>query len=143
MAINYGYDDALKAIAQSDGTFTVEQLRKDGPGYLYALSHPSFVGVVKIGCTAEPQARLRSINGGVPIPYEMVVVTPVRARYLAERFVHWRLRGCRIKGGEFFRLSVDNAARVLATADERCHLPLKKTVTLQQIGRAMRSGFAP
>lgn len=112
-------------------------------GYLYVLSHPDWPGIVKIGCSRDPIRRLKGLNGMVPVPYKMEWHTKARDMHKAEAFVHWRLRGCRIGNSEFFKLSVENAGYVLATADERCDDPGAKLPRLDEIRVSLRKALTP
>lgn len=85
-------------------------------GYVYILSNESMPGLVKIGRTsraAEGRAQELFVTG-VPTPFkvEESLLFPDAKR--AESDLHKKLRKHRVyHGREFFRVSVDEAAKIL------------------------------
>jgi len=86
-------------------------------GYLYVLSNASMPGLLKIGFTTRPVAeRVAELNSatGVPSPFRIEACFERSNPKRDEALVRKRLSATRILGREFFRVSVDEALRVLA-----------------------------
>lgn len=85
-------------------------------GYVYVLKHPYMSDVVKIGKTATtPAQRAAELARptGVPGPFEIHHSVFVADRNAVESAVHARLVDQRVDGTEFFRVTPDEAVRVL------------------------------
>jgi hypothetical protein len=85
-------------------------------GYVYVATNKHIPGLVKIGYTTRsPRTRVRELSSATGVPGRFVVVKEVFLRdpARAERDIHHRLKKSRVKGSEFFRVSVEAAVRHL------------------------------
>ena len=81
-------------------------------GYLYVLSNPSMIGMIKIGVTSgspEERASSMGMNTGVPTPFNLEWSKKVRSIYKVERAIHGKMAKNRVnKGREFFIATMDD-----------------------------------
>lgn len=91
-------------------------------GYLYVLVNPSITGQVKIGkTTRNPNDRAKELGAptGVPTPFIVAFETSVDDCDAAEKYVHNKLRNCRVSSNrEFFRISPTEAIKVILEAQQ-------------------------
>ncbi len=89
------------------------------PGFVYILTNPAYVDLVKIGHTGrDPHTRASELSAGTGVPARFVVAWshPVRDHEALEGIVHGRLARCRANDNrEFFRCSVSHARKVIET----------------------------
>lgn len=93
-------------------------------GYIYILSNPSMVGMLKIGVTTgNPKDRAASMgmNTGIPLPFNIEWSKKVRSIYEVESEMHERLSASRVsKVREFFSATLDEVLEVYVDImDER------------------------
>ena len=62
---------------------------KSKKGWIYVISNPSMQGYVKIGRTGKhPYDRIRDMQTGAPLPYQMEFMAEVKDMYDAEKRLH-------------------------------------------------------
>jgi hypothetical protein len=91
-------------------------------GYIYILSNPKMNGLVKIGySTRAVEDRVAELNSptGVPAPFELEAYFVSTSPEDQERQIHDALAAKRVKGREFFEISVGYALRVAASVCKR------------------------
>ncbi len=85
--------------------------------YVYALSHPSMIGLLKIGATRKhPEARAAELSSSTSIPGDFIVeyYLSFDDPFEIERLVHEAFAEQRIDPSrEFFRVDVETVAREL------------------------------
>jgi hypothetical protein len=84
-------------------------------GYIYCFSNSSLYGLLKIGRTSRtPEARLSDANTDtwVALPFKIEFAKKVNNAFNAEKEIHAKLAEYRIKGKEFFRVSVEYAREI-------------------------------
>jgi hypothetical protein len=82
---------------------------RSAPGYLYILSNPSIPGLLKIGLSTRPVPdRVAELNAaaGVPTSFAIEAYFESTNPQAHERSVHQRLGHSRVRGKEFFRISL-------------------------------------
>lgn len=82
------------------------------PGYVYILSNPSFPGLLKIGITTRSVAdRAAELSAATGVPAAFTVEAYFESSDPAahESAVHGALDHARVKGKEFFRVTVEDA----------------------------------
>ena len=87
-------------------------------GWVYVLSNPSFVGMVKVGWTdRDVPSRIRELSNStaVPTPFVWEYGVRVTAARFVEQASHRNLADCRVPNREFFTCSVVHA--IVAVAD--------------------------
>lgn len=86
-------------------------------GYIYCLSNPSIPGLLKIGMTSRtPEARAKELyTTGVAVPFNIEFTWQVDNPLQKEKQIHNLLANCRVESREFFRISVDEAIRLINT----------------------------
>jgi T5orf172 domain len=85
-------------------------------GYLYILSNSMIPGLLKIGFTTRSVADRVSELGaatGVPVGFTVEAYFESTDPIAHEKSIHKRLAHCRMRGKEFFRVSVDEAVEAL------------------------------
>ena len=86
-------------------------------GYVYILTNDAMPGLIKIGSTRRnpaKRAETLSEHTGVPLSFTVSYSTVVGNCRLVEKMTHERLDGYRVSSArEFFRISVEDAARVI------------------------------
>ena len=77
-------------------------------GYIYALSNPSYRNMLKIGYSANPEARAEDLyTTAVPTPFEIEYQEQVRDPKKVEGLLHAQFADKRVnEDREFFRVSV-------------------------------------
>ena len=94
----------------------------DEPGFVYALSNPSFSQtVLKIGRSYDlPEVRAGQLwTTGVPTPFEVELSLFTSASHTCERAVHEALQGLRVsETREFFRVAPHQLRRLFSLLDE-------------------------
>lgn len=116
-------------------------LDSDREGYVYVLTNPAMLGLVKIGRSERHLShRLAELSRatGVPEPFVLEYWERVVDCAAAERIIHARLSPVQVSGREFFRMSLPSALRVVA---EVC-CDLRIQVTMQRFVQ-VRSGHCP
>ena len=87
------------------------------PGWVYVLTNPAYVGLVKVGHTARhPETRAAELSSGTGVPARFVVAWAhqVTDHEALEGIAHGRLAACRANDNrEFFRCSVGQARRII------------------------------
>lgn len=86
------------------------------PEIVYLLTNPTMPDLVKIGRTADLEARLRqlSTHSGVPVPFECFYACEVEDSVKVEKALHDAFGDHRINSRrEFFRLNPDRAVAIL------------------------------
>jgi len=84
-------------------------------GYIYCLSNPSFVGLLKIGETMRtPEDRAKELfTTGVPTPFKVEFSRKVANTKEKEKDIHKILESYRVPSREFFNVTVEEAMRVI------------------------------
>ncbi len=85
-------------------------------GYVYLLTNPSMLGIVKIGCTLrDSRARARKLyTTGVPTPFEVAFEVFSEESEELEGRMHARLTDFRVNGNrEFFRYPLKDTINLL------------------------------
>jgi len=93
---------------------------KSKRGYLYAMSNPSFPGLLKIGrTTKDPRDRAYELSAtGVPTPFKVEFSIKVSNAEAAERIVHSRFAKYReYSNKEFFRVSIHQVINLFPDAE--------------------------
>jgi hypothetical protein len=88
-------------------------------GYIYILSNPSMKGLLKIGLSTRPvQDRVAELDSatGVPMPFKIEAYFISSDPEAHEQKIHSLLAKYRVKGKEFFELSLLEALRVVESA---------------------------
>lgn len=87
-------------------------------GYVYLITHPKFVGWVKIGKAVDPHKRLRQYQTGDPErSYRLMHIEPAQDRHEAEFNAIERLTRLGYeRSGEWFRVGIETAKAVLRKA---------------------------
>lgn len=86
-------------------------------GYIYCLSNPSMPGLLKIGATIRtPEDRAKELyTTGVAYPFQIEFSRYVSYVFETEKQIHKILETYRIPSREFFKISVENALKVIDT----------------------------
>lgn len=84
-------------------------------GYVYLLKEINGVHF-KIGRARDPKDRLRTFNVKLPYQVEYICVIPTIDMYALERHLHGQYRSKRIKGTEWFALTDEDVASIVALA---------------------------
>jgi hypothetical protein len=108
------------------------------PGYLYILSNPSMPGLLKIGLTTrQVPDRVAELNAatGVPASFAIEAYFESTNPPAHEKSVHDRLRHSRVRGKEFFRVSVEEAIQVVRAVTGQ--VPLGQIRQLSQDERCL------
>jgi len=84
-------------------------------GYIYCLSNPSFIGLLKIGETSRtPEDRAKELfTTGVPTPFKVEFSRKVTNTKEKEKDIHKILESYRVPSREFFNVTVEEAMRVI------------------------------
>jgi hypothetical protein len=85
-------------------------------GYLYILSNPLIPGLLKIGLTTRlVPDRVAELSSATGVPGDFTIEAYFESSDPAghERTIHKKLNHCRVKGKEFFRISLDEAVETL------------------------------
>lgn len=107
--------ETAKRLHDLGATFALAQANDDKveDGFLYLITHPSWPGVVKIGCALNPESRLGNYQTGCPRrAYQIEHYVYVHYRRLAESHVHDRFAAHRLQG-EWFAVTVAAARSYL------------------------------
>jgi len=94
----------------------------EDPGYVYALVNPHMPGLLKIGRTSGSAADRAKQLGTTGVPGNFTVAwesQPLARVSLAEREVHSALSRHRLRGGEFFRISLEEARPTLESTESK------------------------
>lgn len=85
-------------------------------------------GLVKIGMTMDPQARLAALQTGSPFPLELIYIAavPDDAGYAVEQAAHALLEQSRVSG-EWFSCRPDRASQAVEQAAASLGIPLLRT----------------
>lgn len=107
--------------------------QKRTKGFIYVMASPHVPGLVKVGRSVSPDARLVAMKTGCPglaIVYVSVEVTDAA---LTERLAHKILDGCRVEG-EWFKVKHAVAVRAVqhAVAGNRVRMALSRDAQLAQ-----------
>lgn len=81
--------------------------RRQGFGYIYVATNSAYAGIVKIGKSDSPVARLQQLSNhtGVPAPFHLEFSQRVYDYHRIERLIHRAFRDVRCsRSREFFRL---------------------------------------
>lgn len=92
-------------------------------GYIYLLSNPEMVGLLKIGYTVRPvQERINELSSatGVPASFVLEAYFPSTDPQTDEKKIHAKLLNQRTPGREFFRVPF---AEALSVAQAVCGRP--------------------
>ena len=92
-------------------------------GYIYVLSNPKMKGLLKIGLSTRPvQERMAELSAatGVPAPFELEAYFVTMDPQGHEQGIHEALAEHRVKGKEFFELTITKA---LGVAEAICKRP--------------------
>jgi len=86
------------------------------PGYVYVISHPKMRGLLKVGFTRRPVAQeVQELSWVSGLPDRFVLESAVESsspeQHAAE--IHKRLASRRVKGMEYFEVSVPFAVKVV------------------------------
>jgi hypothetical protein len=111
-------------------------------GFIYVLSNPKMLGLVKIGCTTRAvEARVEELNAatGVPSPFIIEAIFPSMSPFEDESKAHEWLKERRIAGREFFEISVEETIRaiqaIIGTQAKFMRIPCSGIVELKDINR--------
>lgn len=89
---------------------------------VYVLSNPAMPGLIKIGRTAQEDARARIdqlYTTGVPVPFELRFACRVPNSEEVERALHIAFAPCRVNPRrEFFRMEAEQAIAILKLLHE-------------------------
>ncbi len=91
-------------------------------GYIYILSNPGMKGLLKIGFSTRPvQERVAELNAatGVPMPFKIEAFFTSDDPEAHEERIHALLAQNRIKGKEFFEVSLPKALDVVQSVCRR------------------------
>lgn len=104
---------------RDDGSHEIPALRRQSgrPGYVYLMRCGKRY---KIGRSRDPHQRRRSLQTASPEPVEIIAVYEAEDAAATERAAHERYAHCRV-GGEWFALSPDEAAELVAAWQRGCH----------------------
>src|SRR5437016_2436290 len=94
-------------------------------GYIYILSNPRMKGLLKIGLSTRPvQERIAELSSatGVPTPFELEAYFVSTDPEAHEQEIHAALAEYRVKGKEFFDVSLSKAVRVVESICKRSAL---------------------
>jgi hypothetical protein len=87
-------------------------------GHVYAIQSPENRRHVKLGLSANPQARLKQLQTGNPHRLELIWTCPCPDMSRAERAFHQAFDKYRIAGGEWFDFRpIDNPEHLAAYLD--------------------------
>jgi len=101
-------------VARRRRTARLEKKAYTDEEIVYVVVHPCWPEFCKIGHTCNPEDRLRQYNTGDPLKrYAYAETIPVFDRKLAERHLHEMLDSFRHEKTEWFKISADDAIRML------------------------------
>jgi hypothetical protein len=109
-------------------------------GYLYILSNRSMPGLLKIGLTTRSVPdRVTELNAATGVPTAFVIEAYFESTNPQEHedLVHKRLGHNRVRGKEFFRVSLEDAIEVIRTVTGQ--IPLGQVQNLSHDDRALLS----
>lgn len=97
---------------------------------IYIVTHPNWVGWLKIGFTADPKQRLRGYNSSVPVKeytMEVIVKTDIKAAKHLEKMlkVEFKLRYV-VSGQEWFKCTPDEARKHIMDMSTKFKTELQK-----------------
>lgn len=93
------------------------ELPKYQPGYIYIIKDIDVTGYCKIGCSVEPQSRLRHFGAKLPFRCEMIHMFKVKNMRDSESSLHQKYKSKRIRG-EWFKLSRADLEYIKSIKDE-------------------------
>jgi hypothetical protein len=88
------------------------------PGYVYVLTNPSLIGLVKIGmttATVEHRVKQLSRSTSIPTSFEVLASFASDNPSADEQKIHALLKQSRVPSSEFFRVSIKQAIEVCAS----------------------------
>jgi hypothetical protein len=113
-------------------------------GYIYILSNPKMNGLLKIGFSTRPvQERVVELSSatGVPAPFELEAYFLSTDPELHEQQIHTSLAGHRIKGREFFELSIHRALQIAESICKRSPAYLNPRHGIRNPATSIKGGW--